>query len=102
MTEEQKSEKKGLPDPAEIGIVMLSVCDKINESRDLLSADIREFMTKAKELNGLYAQRCTEVSKLEKLVGDLQKQITDLKKQLASPLPDATKPESSVGSQEGK
>lgn len=74
----QKSERRGMSDPNEIGILMLSVCDKINESRDLLSADIREFMTRAKELNGLYAQRCMEVEKLEKLVSDLQAKLVEV------------------------
>jgi outer membrane murein-binding lipoprotein Lpp len=75
---------RGISDPSEVGILMLTICDRINESRDALSGDIRDFMTRVKELNGLYAQRCKEVEALEKLVSELKQQIESAKMEQAS------------------
>jgi hypothetical protein len=79
--EKSQQQNKGLTDPNEIGNFMLTICDRINESRDLLSADIREFMTRVKELNSLYAYRCGEVVALEKTVTNLKAQLLEATKQ---------------------
>ena len=75
-----QQDQKGLSDPGEIGVYMLTICDRINESRDMLSSDIREFMTRVKELNNLYGQRCQEIAKLETIISNQKVFIEELEK----------------------
>ena len=67
----QNQQAQRVSDPNQVGILLLTIADRINESKDALTGDIRDFMTRVKELNALYAEEVRKNQLLTQQVNDL-------------------------------
>lgn len=84
---------QSISDPNQIGMLMLTIADRINESKDVLTGDIREFMTRVKELNALYAEAVKKIDMLQKQISSMMVDKQAKQQDLSQVPPAPTAPE---------
>ena len=71
VNQQAQGQPQRVSDPNQVGILLLTIADRINESKDALTGDIRDFMTRVKELNALYAEEVRKNQLLTQQVNEL-------------------------------
>ena len=71
VNQQAQGQPQRVSDPNQVGILLLTIADRINESKDALTGDIRDFMTRVKELNALYAEEVRKNQLLTQQISDL-------------------------------